>query len=274
MCWKTRLRRAPALAAALIGLGLVGESVPAQGFGGAEGVVTARILPGWETGATTRMGALHLSLAPGWKTYWRSPGDAGIPPQFNWSDSQNLAGVTVHWPRPEVHDINGMRSIGYSGEVVLPLEFTAQRAGAPVQLSAEISMGICEDVCIPVSLRVEAQLTGAGASDALIKGALATLPRAAQITVTCTIRPIRDGMEVSASIPLPRLAGVETVVIEPRDSSIWVSEPHSERTGGRLEARAELVPPQAKPFPVDRSGLRFTVIGASDAVEIRGCTGG
>lgn len=279
MCWKTRLRRAPALAAALIGMTLAAAPGPegralAQGFGVPDGVVTARILPGWETGAGTRMGALHLTMAPGWKTYWRSPGDAGIPPEFDWTASRNLQGVTVHWPRPEVHDINGMRSIGYSNEVVFPLEITARQAGSPVQLTGEISMGICEDICLPISLKVDARLEGPGAPDGMIRGALASRPRAAQVTVTCTIRPIRDGMAVSASIPLPRMAGSEAVVIEPRDGSIWVSEPQATRSGGVLHAQAELVPPQAKPFPLDRSSLRFTVIGAQDAVEIQGCSGG
>ncbi|MFY8145805.1 MAG: protein-disulfide reductase DsbD domain-containing protein, partial [Rhodobacter sp.] len=61
-------------------------------------LLSAEVLPGWRTEQGTHMAALRLTLAPGWKTYWRSPGDAGIPPLFNWSGSQNLSGVRVHWP--------------------------------------------------------------------------------------------------------------------------------------------------------------------------------
>lgn len=274
MFWKARSCRAVTLAAALMALLVPSPPAMAQSAPSDAAVVSARVLPGWETGAGTRMGALHLTLAPGWKTYWRSPGDAGIPPSFDWTGSRNLSGVTVHWPRPQVFRINGMRSIGYAGEVVLPLEIAATRPGAPVVLEGEVSMGICEEICVPVSLRVSARLEGAGAPDQAISGALASRPRAGTARVTCVLEPIRDGMAIDLSIPMPRLRGGETVVVEPADTRIWVSEPQAHRSGGVLEARAELVPPQARPFALDRSGLRVTVIGDDDAVEMRGCTGG
>src|SRR6056297_1113481 len=75
-------------------------------------VVRAEVLPGWTTGAGTRMAALRLTLAPGWKTYWRAPGDAGIPPAFDWSGSRNLKGVAFHWPAPDVFQSYGIRTIG------------------------------------------------------------------------------------------------------------------------------------------------------------------
>ena len=48
------------------------------------------------------MAAVEIRLAPGWHTYWRVPGEAGIPPRFDWSGSQNLAAVAYEWPRPEI----------------------------------------------------------------------------------------------------------------------------------------------------------------------------
>ncbi len=241
-------------------------------------VVEAQILSGWQEPDGQRVSGLQLRLAPGWKTYWRVPGDAGIPPQFDWSGSRNLAGVTVQWPRPEIHDINGMRSIGYSGTVVLPLQIEANDPNQPVRLSAEIAMGVCESICIPVTITVTGQLAGAGRFDARIDDAIRTRPRRAdgggQQQVTCAVSPIRDGMALRATINLPQLGGDEAVVIEPSDPRIWVSEPITNRSGNLLEAEAELVPPSAKPFALDRSTVRFTVIGASDAVEIMGCKAG
>lgn len=272
MCWKTRLRRAPALAATLLSLALTLPAA-AQAPGGGDGVIQARLLPGWMTAQGTRMAGLHLSLAPGWKTYWRAPGDAGIPPQFDWTGSRNLSGVRVYWPRPEVSRINGMRSIGYAGEVVLPLEIAPQTPGDPVALRAQIALGVCEDICIPMSLTVAAELSGPGAPDGTIRAALDAQPARRDIRVTCTLTPIRDGMALEARLQIPALAG-ETVVIEPADSRIWVSEPQVTRSGGALDARAELVPPQAKPFALDRAGLRFTVLGTRSAVEVMGCSAG
>ena len=56
-------------------------------------VVAAEILPGWTSASGTRIAALHLTLTPGWHTYWRIPGEAGIAPRFDWGRSQNVASV-------------------------------------------------------------------------------------------------------------------------------------------------------------------------------------
>ncbi|MEJ6478965.1 MAG: protein-disulfide reductase DsbD family protein, partial [Octadecabacter sp.] len=94
---------------------LVALSVPAAADP-MDGVAAFDILPGWRTDRGTHMVAVRISLAPGWKTYWRAPGDAGIPPQFQWDGSQNINAAQFHWPIPEVMNQNGMRSIGYHGD--------------------------------------------------------------------------------------------------------------------------------------------------------------
>jgi DsbC/DsbD-like thiol-disulfide interchange protein len=95
-------------------------------------VVQAELLTGWRTSDGTHIAALRLNLAEGWKTYWRVPGNAGIPPQLDWSGSQNVASVQTHWPQPAVFEQNGMYSIGYHDELVLPIEFTPIRADLPM----------------------------------------------------------------------------------------------------------------------------------------------
>ena len=64
-------------------------------------VVSASVLTGWRMENGHHMAALRITLAPGWKTYWRAPGEAGIPPRFDWTGSDNLSAVTVHWPDGE-----------------------------------------------------------------------------------------------------------------------------------------------------------------------------
>ncbi|MEM9552608.1 MAG: protein-disulfide reductase DsbD domain-containing protein, partial [Pseudomonadota bacterium] len=76
-------------------------------------VVQVEVLDGGETAHGTVMTALRLTLADGWKTYWRAPGDAGIPPSFNWRGSRNVGEVAITWPTPQVFNDYGMRSIGY-----------------------------------------------------------------------------------------------------------------------------------------------------------------
>lgn len=241
-------------------------------------VARAEILPGWRDGNGLHTSALRIVLAPGWKTYWRAPGDAGIPPSLDFSGSRNVAGVAPHWPVPHVFDQNGLRSVGYADEVVVPLTVRLAEPGASAQLSGTLEIGVCETVCIPVSLDIAAALEAPGAADGRIEAALADQPisaGAAGVTaVTCRVEPISDGLRMTAEIAMPALGGTEFAVIETADPAVWVSEAAVERRGGMLLATADLVPPSAKPFLVDRSGIRVTVLAGSRAVDIRGCTGG
>ena len=238
-------------------------------------VVAAEVLPGWRTERGTRMAALRLTLAPGWKTYWRAPGDAGIPPRFDWAGSANLAGVSFHWPAPDVFETYGIRTIGYADELVLPMELRPARPGAPIRVSARMELGVCETVCIPAELTFSAEIDGAGTADPAIRAALDDRPvpgRAAGVAeVRCTLAPIDDGLRLDARIAMPPLGAEEVALVEAGDPGIWVSEPQVARSGGALHLRADLVPPPGAALAVDRSELRFTLLGRDRAVDIRGC---
>jgi DsbC/DsbD-like thiol-disulfide interchange protein len=242
---------------------------------GQEDVLSGDIRTGWQIDGGAHMTALHLSLAPGWKTYWRSPGDAGIPPSFDWTGSENLRAVTFHWPRPHVFELNGMKTVGYHEELVLPIEVAPVDPAQPVRLKGTVDLGVCSDICIPATLAFDATVGGKGAPDPVIAAALDDRPISAQTAglsgIGCAVDPIADGLRITASIQLPAAGGEETVVFESATAGIWVSESESSRQGGTLTAAAELVPPNGAPFALDRSGVTVTVISDSRAVEIRGC---
>jgi DsbC/DsbD-like thiol-disulfide interchange protein len=268
----------PTLLFALAALGLAGSAC-AEGNGGpTTDMAEVSVLPGWRTAGGSHMAALHVALAPGWKTYWRAPGDGGIPPRFGFSGSRNLAGVRFHWPRPQVYEINGLRSIGYDGELVLPMELIPERAGEPIRLRGEVELGVCQEICVPTSALLAADLPAAGAEDARILAALsdrpATAGEAGVAGVRCEIEPIRDGLRLTAWIEMPPVGGDEVAVFELPDQSIWISESTGGRDGGRLTASSDLVPPAGAPFALDRSTVRITVLGESRAVEVEGCPGG
>ncbi|MGC9368616.1 MAG: protein-disulfide reductase DsbD domain-containing protein [Paracoccaceae bacterium] len=257
-------------------VGLVAGALPASAQPPAETIIQAEILPGWETERGTQMAGLRLTLAPGWKTYWRAPGDAGIPPQFDWSASRNMKAVATYWPRPKVFEQNGMRTIAYENEVVLPLELTPGAPGRPIILQGRMELGVCHDICMPMSLELNAELP-ARPNPEPIRAALAARPMSAAQAgvgrVTCAVEPISDGLRLTAEIPLPPMGGKEVAVVELRDPSIWVSEPQVARQGDRLVAVADLVPETAAPFALDRSSVRFTLLAGRNAVDIRGCEG-
>ncbi len=242
----------------------------------AQTLVTGAVLPGWTTESGTRMAAIRLDLAPGWKTYWRAPGEAGIPPEFDWSGSENLGAVQIHWPAPERFLTSGLLTLGYDGQAVLPVEVTPREAGRPVTLRARVAMGICQDICVPAEVTVEARLAEGGSADAgMIRAALELRPRTAAEAgvgrVACAVEPIADGLRVTAEIALPGARGDETVVMEPANPGVWVSDATVERADRALVATAEMVPPEGAPFALDRSDLRLTVIDDQGAVDIPGC---
>jgi DsbC/DsbD-like thiol-disulfide interchange protein len=263
---------------ALLALALPAAAAAQSSSGLAEVPAEVRLLPGWRTADGTHMTALHVRLEPGWKTYWRAPGDGGIPPRFRWAGSQNLAGVRFHWPRPGVYEIGGMRSIGYYGELVLPMELTPVRPGEPIHLQAAVELGVCRDVCVPMSAEVTADLAAsmaASAPDPRITAALAARPASAREAdvrrVACTVEPLRDGLRLTARIEMPSLGPNEVAVFELPDDSIWVSESDNDREGRALVATSDMVPPSGAPFLLDRSTVRITVLAGDRAVEMQGC---
>lgn len=126
-------------------VGLVALASPAV----AESVAVPRLLAGVPEADGGRTAGLEVALAPGWKTYWRAPGDAGVPPLFDWAGSDNLAAVAVEWPAPELFDTFGLTTLGYGGVVTLPLRLTPVDAGLPIRLRLGLDYGVCAEICIP-----------------------------------------------------------------------------------------------------------------------------
>ncbi len=266
------------LISAALTAGLLGLAAPAAaGEFSPDDVAQFDILPGWRTESGTHMTALRIRLAPGWKTYWRAPGDAGIPPRFDWTGSENLSAVAFHWPTPSVFRQNGMRAVGYTDELVLPIELTPKSPGQGIALRAEVELGICQDICMPVAVRVAADLEMPGGNDPRIRAAMASRPATAREaglrSVSCSVEPISDGLRVTADIEMPRLGGDEIAVFELPDQTIWVAEAEASRQGERLTAVTEMVPSTNGPFLLNRSEVRITVLAAGRAVDIWGCNG-
>ena len=108
---------------------------------------------------------LQFQLEPGWKIYWRSPGDAGYPPRLDWSASRNLADPTLSWPVPERFSLFGLETFGYGDEVVLPIAARAVDPAQEVALAAKLDFLVCEEICIPLEADLALALpSGAAAS--------------------------------------------------------------------------------------------------------------
>ena len=119
--------------------------------------------PDDRSGRTFKAG-VEIRLDPHFKTYWRTPGDSGIPPVFEWSQSQNVANVEVLWPAPYRFEDTAGASIGYKDRVVFPIKVTAADPKRPVVLVLQLDYAVCEKICIPVKGEARLTLASAGLS--------------------------------------------------------------------------------------------------------------
>src|SRR5579859_2828213 len=141
-----------------------------------------RLLAGSRSGPVL-LGGIAVQLDPGWKTYWRTSGDSGVPPRFDFSGSDNVEAVTVLWPAPTRFDDGaGGTSLGYRDQVVLPLRIVPKSTDKPVTLRAAINYAVCEKLCIPVEANAELTfMSVASTEDNVLFAALDTVPKPASV---------------------------------------------------------------------------------------------
>lgn len=246
-------------------------TLPAQANEGQElppGLAGARLLPGWTDAQGNRIAALELELLPGWKTYWRNPGDSGLPPSFDWEGSQNLDQVTFHWPAPEAIRSGGDLTLGYHDRLILPFTATPAQPDQPITLRASVDLGLCERICVPAFLTLQAPPAG-DRPDPRIADALARQPRPAEGQASCEAQPIADGMRLRVNLPVEQAQVAAMEVIGQPD--IWVSLAQIRHEFDGAWATADFVPPSGEPFDLDTSQVLITTIGPLGAQQLTGC---
>ncbi|MGY3442468.1 MULTISPECIES: protein-disulfide reductase DsbD domain-containing protein [unclassified Bradyrhizobium] len=233
-----------------------------------------RLLAGSRSGAVL-LGGIAFQLQDGWKTYWRTPGDSGVPPRFDFSKSDNVDAVTVMWPAPRQFDDGaGGTSLGYKHQVVLPLRIVAKNPDKPLVLRADISYAVCEKLCVPVEAKAELAFASvASTEDAALSEALNAVPKPANIgdPVPFTIRDVkRDGNNVLVDVTAPETK-------DPKDLSLFVEGPTPD-WALPVPKLVEHAPPGVKRFSFELDGLppgatangaalKLTVVGGDKSYE-------
>jgi DsbC/DsbD-like thiol-disulfide interchange protein len=171
-------------------------------------------------GKPTLLAGIQLRMSTGWKTYWKNPGDSGVPPSFDWAGSTNLKHAELLYPAPHrFADANGT-AIGYEDEVVFPVRVTPEREGEPVKLKLAFDYGLCKDLCIPNDVILGLAFgADAGKGDALLlENFLARVPKPAAPGVLPEVRSVEaklDGespeLVVDAAFP-PGATGTDLFV--------------------------------------------------------------
>ena len=135
------------------------------------------------SGVKTFRAGIEIKLKDGWHTYWRYPGDSGVPPVFDFSKSENVKRAEVRYPAPQKFpDGAGGQSIGYVGDVIWPIDVVPADPAKPALLHVALDYAVCEKLCVPAKANLELAVTGgASAADANVRAAEARVPREAKI---------------------------------------------------------------------------------------------
>lgn len=232
------------------------------------------IIPGWRGDDGAHVAAIDIRLSPGWHTYWRAPGAAGIPPQFDWSGSENLRAVRYEWPRPVVFESYGLTAIGYEHRLTLPVRLEPVDPSKPITARVEMFYGVCDEICVPAQASLEAFLPVAGPATGRLDIESALSRRAIDAdaagiaSVTCSLVPDGKGYALTTEVTFASPPGPgQHAVVETSDPALWIGLPDSRMDGNRLVARTRIEGGSI----VDRSGLRVTVLDPTRAVDILGC---
>jgi DsbC/DsbD-like thiol-disulfide interchange protein len=196
---------------------------------------------------------VQIRLEPGWKTYWRMPGDSGVPPSFDWSGSKNLKSAEVLYPAPHRFTDASGTAIGYEDEVVFPVMVTPERAGEPVELKLNVDYGLCKTLCIPNQANLSIELP----AHRVEKGDDPLLSR----FVDLVPKPAETGK-------LPALGGIEAKLDSVKPELFIDANFADGATGTDLfvEAPGGAFVPVPKPLgPVQNGKQRFVVSFASPA---------
>ncbi len=219
---------------------------------------------------------IEIRLDPGWKTYWRYPGNSGVPPRVSFTRSDNVASVALLWPAPRSFSDGSGSSIGYVDRVILPLHVVPKDPARPVVLRLDLDYAICEKLCVPADARAELALDGAtGPLDAALAASEARVPKVARLgdpgplaVRSVTRAASGDRRRVTVDIAAPDGATVALFAEGPTPEwALPVPEPVAGAAPGSRRFAFDLdgLPPGAS---ADGAAVTLTAVSADAAIEV------
>lgn len=250
-------------------LATAGSSVAAQAASSewfeAQGA-RIRIVTSDKADASGRLrGALDIELEPGWKTYWRDPGDAGVPPSVDVSKSTNLRGAELDFPVPERHDDGDYIWAGYSKPVLLPIVFTLADPSDGASIKADVFLGVCQEICVPVQTVFSidtAEPSTDGDDEAAVASAFAGLAPAASAGFAI-LPPTIEGDRAIFEAVLPKNAKPADFFLAAAEGYAFAT-PMLEEKDGRWFFTVKAMRPQTPP---GEGALHYTLVTDQGAVS-------
>lgn len=216
---------------------------------------------------------IEIKMLAGWHTYWRYPGDAGVPPRFDFAGSDNVKAAEVLYPAPQVHSDGGGQSLGYVERVIFPVQVTPKDPAKPATLRIKLEYAVCEKLCVPAEGAAELALAaGDSAQEEALKAAEARVPaKAAATDLGLTVRRVGGGAKPLVMVELSPPDGTPAQIFAEGPSPEWalpIPQPAQGAPAGRQHFSFAL---DGLPPGVDSKGafdLTFTVVTSTRAYEV------
>jgi len=222
---------------------------------------------------TLRLG-LQFDLAPDWKIYWRTPGDAGYPPRIDWAGSQGVGDVTIRWPAPHRFVLAGLQNYGYQGEVVLPIDVGLTAPGQAVALKARVEFLACAKLCVPQQADLSLDLAAGDGAASVYAHSIARfdalVPGEGERHALSLDRAEAAGQDESARLRLV-VGSTEPFVapdlfVESADIPSF-AEPRVTVSPNRRQATFEIAPSSPPSRPLLGAPLTVTIVDGARSLE-------
>ncbi|MBI5131585.1 MAG: thioredoxin family protein [Rhodopseudomonas palustris] len=215
---------------------------------------------------------VRVVLGPGWKTYWKSPGDAGLPPEFDWTASSNIKATEVNWPLPHRTSILGLDTIGYSGEVVFPVKIVRRDPAQDTAIDLKLAVYACSNICVREEYALKATFgpdlaLRAGQQQIAAWLAKVPSPQSAALTVHSIVRLGTDPEKLQIKASAVATFASPDVLID-SDPPIVAAKPERVINGDGVATLTVVLPDSTAAGLADRT-LDAVVINGDQAVTVR-----
>jgi DsbC/DsbD-like thiol-disulfide interchange protein len=230
-----------------------------------EGARVSLVISGQPDAEGRLKGVLDIDLKPGWKTYWRDPGDAGVPPTIDVSANPDIAKAEFDFPAPQRHDDGDFKWAGYDYPLALPVTFKFKNGHAATTIEANVFLGVCETICVPVQAKLvvdPADDPDNAADSAAVSAAFAAIPPAATADFGVAVAE-KTGDKAVLRAMVPGNPKTAELFVAGEDGYVF-STPAREVRGGTTFFTVEVERPNETP---KGPGIHYTLVTDEGAVS-------